>query len=119
MNFKTLTALPLLAPLLGGCATTTPDIQADVFSDPAGFLGQQVEVCGRLSGTSNILSPLDRSQGLAILTGEEDAPFILERARENLPACLIGKVEYLGCRTGEVTCVDWDFDYAIRVAQIR
>lgn len=115
-----ITIILLLAVLLGtGCATLTTEDQAGIFLEPARFEGQEVNVCGRLRGTSNIYSSRDKDQGLSIWASEETASIILQQFKKQKSACIRGTIEYLGCETGADTiCVDAAFDYAVRVAEV-
>lgn len=120
MRFRAM-ILGLLALALGsGCATLTTEDQATVFREPSRFEGQEVYVCGRLNGTSNIHSARDEALGLSIRSTEKTAPLILQRSKNRGSACLRGIIEYIGCATDkEIICTDWAFDYAIELAEVR
>lgn len=103
-----------------GCATITDEPHAAVFQNPSLFEGKEVEVCGRLGGTSNLISSRNKSHGLSISASEEIATLILYQLRKDNSACLFGVIEHLGCTSDPKTiCVDWSFDYAIRVSEVR
>ena len=112
--------LGLMALALGsGCATLTTEDQAAVFREPSRFEGQEVYVCGRLNGTSNIHSARDEALGLSIRSTEKTAPLILQRSKNRGSACLRGIIKYIGCATDkEIICTDWAFDYAIELAEV-
>ncbi|QKG71781.1 hypothetical protein [Erythrobacter mangrovi] len=103
-----------------GCATLAAEQQPSVFADPARFVGQEVYICGRLSGTSNIYSSYNKSWGLSILATEVTAPLILQKSLNQRSACFRGTIEDVGCDTSkEIICTDWAFDHAINVAEVE
>lgn len=120
MRFSTVISGLLAMATTSGCATLAAEGQAAVFQDPASFAGQEVYVCSRLSGTSNIYSADDEPRGLAILATEEIAPLVFEKWKNQRSACLRGTIEYLGCETNkEIICTNWAFDYAINLSEVE
>ncbi|QDH33100.1 hypothetical protein [Porphyrobacter sp. YT40] len=103
-----------------GCVTPAAEEQAAIFLEPSRFEGQEVSVCGRLRGTSNIYSADDETRMLGIWATEQTAPLILQKSKSQRSACLRGTIERVGCETDkEIVCTDWDSDYAIKVAEVE
>ena len=105
---------------LASCQTSSVAHQSPhVFADPGSYLGQQVTVCGRLSGTANIHEERG-DRGLSISLAGDGLQPNLASLSQHAHVCLTGEVTYLGCQSDTgIICTDWAFDYALEVVGIR
>lgn len=106
----------LLLLLLASCQTIQRREFSPVYDDPAASLGQEVRVCGYLSGGGNLWrdSPtrdLDDPIGLSLVDKKAVT------ARRTGYRCITGTVVRLGCQV-EVICLEWNFEYGIEVRKI-
>lgn len=90
---------------------------SDVFTTPQSYVRKQVEVCGYMVDSSNIVESSDREDrsragGLSIL---ESGPLQrLHRGR----ICVAGVLEHVGCGGRARICTDMAFDYGIRIVRV-
>ena len=119
-SMKLVLPRPLLFLALASCQTSSVAPRSSpVFADPAAYVGKQVTVCGRLSGTANIYEERG-DRGLSISPIAEGLKPKFARFRQHGRVCLSGEVSYVGCQSDpRIICTDWAFDYALKFTDIR
>lgn len=119
MSFQSGAGLLALV-FLASCQSVSPRHSGSVFRNPADHIGQQVRVCGNLSGTANLAENREATHVLGIWTAAGDGIAVrLVGIGEYGRVCLTGTIRYIGCATdAEIICTDWATDYAIEVRRI-
>jgi hypothetical protein len=106
----------LLFAALASCANGRT-IYDPFFLNVSQFSGRTVSVCGYMIDSYNIFESPKRDDynhraGLSIIT---TGPLKLPHKGR---ICVEGSIEYIGCQTGPLICVDEAFDYGIRIIRV-
>jgi hypothetical protein len=93
-----------------------PHSSAAIFRHPDAYAGRNVEICGYLADTANLLEAKGRfERGLSL---ERQARALGQRLRDRKPrTCLEGKVVRFGCGEEEL-CLDWAYPWGIIVRSV-
>ena len=89
----------------------------DVYFNPDRYLDEEIQVCGRMRDSSNLIENRTRNsqitaRGLAIIEPGPLGPF--HRGQ----VCVVGTVVFVGCLTADIICTDWAYDYGIEIHHI-
>ena len=107
----------LLAVSLVSCVAGSA-ARDDIFVNPSRYLGRQVDLCGYMIDSANIVEAEDRDDA-----ARRGGFSIADKGPLNLlhrgPICVVGEIIYIGCQTGDVVCTDAFFDYGIRILAIE